>query len=625
MSDTQKTTASLALAALGIVYGDIGTSPLYALHQSLKNLPLTTPNVLGILSLIFWALTLIVTLKYFCLVLRADNEGEGGILALLALFRENSKTGMKFFLPMAVFGAGLMLGDGMLTPAISVLSAVEGIQVVAPSLTAWIIPIAVMILLTLFWFQSHGTARIGSAFGPIIFLWFIVIAALGIGPILDNPTVLHAVNPYYAIHFLSIAGWRGYTLLGGVFLVVTGGEALYADIGHLGKNTIRLSWFTLVFPALLINYFGQAAYLLNHPTALENPFYMMSPTWFYIPLIIIATLATIIASQAVITATFSLTKQAVLLGLYPHLPIKQTSETAKGQVYIPQMNFILATGTFLLIIIFQNSGALTHAYGIAVNLVMTLTTVMVAYAAYKIWKWSPIMIAGVFGFLLCIDLAFLGANLEKILTGGWVPIALAIACSVVMVTWHRGTAYLREYFYPSHHDLSLILKSLQDSDVPILTGKVSVYITDMYDKTGGSFLRFLQLNRSLPEFNLIVNHEVANVPYIKANARFTISSLTPNICQITLHYGFMDYISIPHSLYLANERKLLPFSLQLESALYLLESTNVIASTKKKTLWFNWQEKLFSFLMRNYSMNLNAEFYQLPYDRTIALGAYCIM
>ena len=623
--NTKSTTASLSLAALGIVYGDIGTSPLYAFRESLGNLTIDVFNVLGILSLIFWVLMLVVTVKYFCIVLRADNNGEGGILALLALVRGNTGGNLRLFLFLAVFGAGLMLGDGMLTPAISVLSAVEGLQVATPSLAHWVAPIAITILFALFWFQSQGTSRIGFAFGPVILIWFIVIACLGVAPILHNLVVLKAINPWYAFHFLITHGWRGYTLLGGVFLVVTGGEALYADIGHLGKNPIRISWFSVVFPALLINYFGQAANLLEHPEALVNPFYLIAPQWFYFPLVAIATLATIIASQAVISATFSLTKQAVLLGLYPRISIKQTSETSKGQIYVPQMNVILAIGTFLLIWIFQTSSNLAHAYGIAVNLVMTLTTIMVAYTALKLWKWPPLLVFLLFGLLLCIDFAFLGANAEKVSTGGWVPILLASVCAMVMLTWQSGISYLRDHYYPKKNDLSLMLKSLDTEVSHKLTGTTSIFITDIYDKSGGSFLHFLKLSQSLPEFNLIVNYEVANVPRIEAEKRFSITCLARNIYRLTLHYGFMDYISIPQSLYLANERKLLPFSIHLETATYFTEITNIIASSKKHSLWFQWQEKLFSFLMRNYSMNLDVEFYQLPHDRTIALGSYCIM
>ena len=621
----KQSVAALSFAALGIVYGDIGTSPLYAMRESLGTLPITIFNVLGILSLIFWSLILTISAKYLCLVLRADNDGEGGVLALLALLRGTNKQAIKFFFVIGILGAGLMLGDGMLTPAISVLSAVEGLDVVSPALSHWVLPVSCVILFVFFIFQSRGTEKIGFVFAPVIFIWFVIIGLLGIHEIIENPLVLNAIYPYYAVKFLLSNGLRGYALLGGVFLVLTGGEALYADLGHLGKKPIRISWFAIVLPGLLLNYFGQAAYLLANPEAIANPFYLISPDWFYIPLLIIATLATIIASQAVVTATFSLTKQAVLLGLYPRLPIIQTSETKKGQIYIPQANFILALGTFLLIITFKNSSALAHAYGIAVNLVMTLTTAMVAYAAYKLWRWHIALIALIFGVFLFMDLLFLGANIEKIGTGGWVPIAFAIVCAFVMYTWNKGMRYLRDSYYPDKEDLSKMIKELHDTTTNPSPGITSIFITDVYDKSGGSFLHFLKLNRALPENILIVNYSVENIPHVLSDNRFELTCLDEHICQLTLHYGFMDFISIPQALYIANDKGILPFALDVDAATYLIEVPNVVASRKKHTLWFFWQEKLFSFLIRNYSANLNIEFYQLPYNRTIAIGTYFII
>ena len=366
-TSVSQTLPSLSLAALGVVYGDIGTSPLYALRVSLDDIPINLMDVLGILSLIFWSLILVISVKYLVLLLRADNDGEGGILALAALIQHKSPKRTKLYFVIGMLGAGLMLGDGMLTPAISVISALEGIEVFVPEFSSWILPLTCVVLVVLFAVQSFGTAKIGVVFGPIIFVWFITIAVIGVRHIVDNPVVLNAMNPYYAFEFFHQNSWRGYALLGGVFLVMTGGEALYADLGHFGKLPIRLSWFILVLPCLILNYFGQGAYLLVHPEGIANPFFMLVPTWLLLPLIILATLATIIASQAVISATFSVTKQAVLFGFYPHLPIIQTSGFQRGQIYIPQMNLILAIGTLLLVLTFKNSNALTHAYGIAVN------------------------------------------------------------------------------------------------------------------------------------------------------------------------------------------------------------------------------------------------------------------
>lgn len=618
---------SLALAALGIIYGDIGTSPLYAMSASLDTLPINIIDVLGVLSLIVWALILIISVKYLCVVLRADNDGEGGILALLALLKKKSGAGytLNLFFFIGIFGAGLMLGDGMLTPAISVMSAVEGINVITPVFSTWVLPISFFILLALFFFQSKGTAKIGFLFGPIILIWFCTLGALGVREIIQNPVVLHAINPHYAILFLYSNGWVGYTLLGGIFLVVTGGEALYADLGHFGKNPIRLSWFFVVLPGLILNYFGQGAYLLNHPTAIKNPFYLMAPEWFLIPLLILSTIATVIASQAVISATFSLAKQGVLLGLYPHLPIRQTSESVSGQIYVPQMNVILAIGTLLLIVIFKNSSAIAHAYGIAVNLVMILTTFMIMFVAREKWQWHEGKIILFFSVFIVIDIAFLGANIQKISTGGWVPILLASVAAFVMYTWNRGMEYLRTVYFTKKEDLSKMLKQLNDVSMNRIPNVTAVFITDIYDKSGGSFLHFLELSHALPENILIVNYVVENIPYVISHDRYEWSCLDKNICQLTLHYGFMDFISIPQALYVASDRKILPFTLNLELTSYLIEVPHIVASRKNKTLSFYWQERLFSFLMRNYSANLNIEFYQLPYNRTIAIGTYCVI
>ena len=621
----KESSAALTLAALGVVYGDIGTSPLYAMRESLQGLPINLTDVLGVLSLIFWSLTLIISIKYLFILFRADNDGEGGILALLALSKHTSAKRARFFFLLGILGAGLMLGDGMLTPAISVISAIEGVNIAIPSLSPAIVPITCVILVALFAIQSLGTARIGIVFGPMIIIWFATIAWLGFMQIIDNPLVLKAINPAYAAHFLLVNGWKGYVLLGGIFLVVTGGEALYADLGHFGKNPIRMSWFFVAFPALILNYFGQGAYLLNHPEAIENPFYYLAPTGFAVPLLVIATCATIIASQAVISATFSLMRQAVLLGLYPHLSIVQTSDARRGQIYIPQVNMMLAIGTLLLVMFLKTSSSMTHAYGIAVNLEGLLTLLLVAYVAVRLWKWHWSRIVFVFLFFGAIDVAFLGANLQKLSTGGWIPITFASFSAFIMYTWSKGRVYLKEAFYTKKEEVSKLLRQFEYKSLTHLPKTTAIFITDIYDQSGGSFLRFLKLNRALPEHILLVNYCVESIPYVVSMDRFEVSCLKENVCELTLHYGFMDVVSIPQALYLANERKLLPFEIDVEKAMYLIEIPNVFASRKKRTLWFYWQEKLFAFLVRNYSPNLNIEFYQLPYARTISIGTYCLI
>lgn len=625
MEKKNKFSYALALGALGVVFGDIGTSPLYALKVTLENLPINLEDVLGVLSLIFWSLIIIISFKYLVIIFRADNQGEGGILALLALMKHKSTKYEYLFYIVAIFGAGLLLGDGMLTPAISVISAVEGISTLSPTFTPYVLPTACVILAFVFALQRQGTASIGYLFGPLILIWFCTIGFLGLVQIVTYPTVLLAINPYYAINFLHIAGARGFFLLGGIFLVVTGGEALFADMGHFGKKPIRACWFFVVLPCLLLNYFGQGANLIMFPEAIENPFYLIAPSWFHIPLIVLATIATIIASQAVISATFSLTKQAVLLSLCPRIQIIQTSRDFSGQIYVPQINSILFIGTICFALAFKTSDHLAHAYGIAVNTEMLLVDAMVAYVAISIWKWPKTKAAMVFGLFLFLDFAFLGANSMKFIAGGWVPVTFALFIAVIMYTWRYGLEFLRNNFYMNKADISKILKQLQYKSLNQLPGVTAIFITDVYDKSGGSFLHFLKLSRSVPEHVLIVNYIVDTIPYVHYSQRYEITCLDEKVCKLTLHYGFMETISIPRALEKATHKGLLPFKLNVDHATYMVEIPNIMASKSRKSLAFFWQEKLFAFLMRNYSANLNIEFYKLPYNRTIAIGTYCML
>lgn len=625
MEKTNKFSYGITLSALGVVFGDIGTSPLYALKVTLDNLTVTPTNILGVLSLIFWCLIIIISFKYLIMIFRADNDGEGGILALLALMKHKDTKYIYLFYLFAIFGAGLLIGDGMLTPAISVISAVEGLGTLSDSFTPYILPTSAVILIFLFVIQSRGTASIGYLFGPLILIWFITIAVLGAVQIVKAPIVLKAINPYYAFVMLRETGFKGYLLLGGIFLVVTGGEALYADIGHFGKLPIRVSWFFMVLPCLVLNYFGQGANLLLYPEAISNPFYMITPNWLSLPLIVLATIATVIASQAVISATFSLTKQAVLLGLCPRIPIIQTSKEYSGQIYVPQINFILFIGTIVLALTFKTSDNLAHAYGIAVNAYMLMVDFMVAYAAISIWRWSLIKTGLIFGLFLTIDFAFLGSNAHKFITGGWVPVTLALFLATVMYTWNFGLEYLRSNFYMNKTDISKILKQLQYRSLNQLHNLTAIFITDVYDKSGGSFLHFLKLSRSVPEHVLIVNYKVNNIPYVHYSQRYEVTCLDEKVYNLTLNYGFMETISIPRALERASNKNILPFKLNIEHATYMVEIPNIMASKNKQSLTFFWQEKLFAFLSRNYSANLNIEFYKLPFNRTMAIGTYYIM
>jgi KUP system potassium uptake protein len=615
----------LALGALGVVYGDIGTSPLYALRETMGNLPITELNVFGVLSLVFWTLILVVSIKYFLIIFQADNDGEGGILALLALFKQKSPKRIKMLYWVAMIGAGLLLGDGMLTPAISVTSAVEGVHLIYPHAQGWVLGIVCCILLLLFAFQRRGSTKIGMVFGPVILVWFIVIAGLGVVQLLDNPVVLQAVNPYYAFEFLYLNGWHGFFLLGGVFLVVTGGEALYADIGHFGKGPIRWSWFLVVLPCLLMNYFGQGVVVLAHPEAIVNPFYWMVSNKMLIPMILLATCASVIASQAIISATFSLTRQGILLGVVPRFPMIQTSKQLIGQIYIPQMNFILLCGSLFLIFLFHDSSGLANAYGIGINLQILLVTGMVAYAAYKLWDWSYTWILGVFSVFIGIDLLFLGANLHKFLTGGWVPVCFSIAVALVMFTWKNGMEYLQRNVYRRHTLIETTSRQLQERELTHIPKMNAIFITDQYDHTGSSFLHFLKMTLSFAEHILVVSCNIANKPYVHHSRRCVIRRIDPQIYELTLHYGFMERISIPQALTLVNSNGMLPFYIDLKQVTYWVEVLHVVASKLKKTLWFFWQERLFAFLLRNYPVNLNIEFYRLPYEQTIAIGTYTIL
>lgn len=509
----------------------------------------------------------------------------------------------------------------MLTPAISVISAVEGLHVVSPQFSHYVLPITLAILLLLFASQRFGTAKIGSLFGPIILIWFVIIGTLGAIRIVQNPTILSAINPYYAFEFFRQNGWVGYALLGGIFLVITGAEALYADLGHFGKTPIRIGWYTIALPGLLLNYFGQGAYLLHTPTAIANPFYALAPVWFSFPLLIFATIATIIASQAVISASFSLAKQAILLEVCPRLAIIQTSSKERGQVYVPQINFILAIGTLLLVMFFKSSTAIAGAYGLAVNLVMIIVATLVIYVAYQYWRWSIAKIIQVFSVFALIDLAFLGANLHKVIEGGWIPLVFAGICAVIMITWRNGMRYLRTSYYMDKGAVADIIGQLNHTELNYLPHATAIFIADPYDKSGGGLLHYLKLNRIMPEHVLIVSIAGETRPHIHGTQRFELNLLVKDIYHLILHVGFMQTPNIPKALAAANHINIFPFNLDIDKANFLIEIPNITATKRKKTLAFFWQERLFAFLMRNAVLDI--EFFQLPYNRTIGIGTYC--
>lgn len=624
LKNNDKKTLSLSLGALGVVYGDLGTSPLYALQQTLSYEAVITPEViLGVLSLVFWSLILVISTSYVSVFLRADNEGEGGVLALLSLLKRDFKTFPRGLFLLGLVGAGLLLGDGMITPAISVISAIEGLKVISPDFCPLIWPISFTILLMLFCCQRFGTARISFIFGPILLLWFIAIGSMGAAAIAHHPSVLYAINPYYALTFFYHSGWHAYLLLGGIFLVITGAEAMYADLGHFGRNPIRIGWFAVALPALLLNYFGQGANLLESPTAIVNLFYTLAPKWFHYPLLLLTTLATIIASQAVITASFSLARQAILLNVCPRLSIIHTSKEDTGQIYLPQINFMIAMGTLSLVVIFQSSDGLAAAFGMAVNLVMLIVAILVMCVARQVWKWSRVKIACVFSLVLLVDLAFLGSNVHKIYEGAWIPLAFASIISAVMITWQKGMSLLRSSFCMKKRALPEVIKQLDLTQYQFIEDLTTIFITDSYDQSAGIFLNYIQLNHILPQHVLIVSLVIENYPIVSGKKCFELTELTPGVYNLKLHYGFMQSTDIPRSLALALKQKVFPFVFDIDKATFLVETINILIRKKRYPHLFYWQKKLFGILLRNSEMDI--KFFKLPYNRTMTIGSYCEM
>lgn len=618
---TNKTlSTTVGLAVLGIVYGDIGTSPIYAVRECFRGLtplPVTEPNILGILSLIFWALILVISTKYMVFVLRADNHGEGGIFALLALLRPDrgqERWSRRLLILLGLFGAALLFGGSMITPAISVLSAVEGLQVGAPDVQAWVLPITIGILVGLFAYQSRGTQRVGLTFGPIMVLWFVTLALLGILAILHHPGVLRAASPYYAVHFLLLNGWSGYLVLGGVFLVVTGGEALYADLGHFGARPIRLVWFALVLPALLINYFGQGAELLGHPQALEHPFFNMAPHWALYPLVILSTAATVIASQAVISGTFSLTRQAMQLDMIPRMRVHQTAEDKQGQIYMPGVNWTLMLAACGLVLAFGSSSALAVAYGLSVNATMLVTSILAFNVAIERGGWSLPRALLLLASFISIDLAFLVVNGMKIPQGGWFPLAMGAIMFALMATWRRGNDMLLRAYEADAVDVPTLAGRLENNPPERLPG-TAVFFTARAETVPQSLLHLLKLTCALQEQIVIVSVHVARVPRIRPDDRIQVSNHGQGIHSVRLDYGFMQGFNVPSDLALCVEHG--DLSIDLDEATYYLGRTSVLAGRKKHGM-MAWRDHLFAFMVRN-SMHATSR-YRIPAGRVIEIG-----
>ncbi len=613
--------AVLTLTALGVVYGDIGTSPLYAMREcfhSLHGVPPTVANVYGVLSLIVWALILVVTLKYITYILRADNRGEGGILALLALIlqRANRATESKrreTLVWLGLFGAALLYGDGVITPAMSVLGAVEGIEIATPSLTPYVWMIAIVILVGLFSFQRFGTDKVGKAFGPIMVLWFGTIAALGVAEIVREPVILRAINPWYGAQFFIAHGFGGFVILGAVVLVVTGGEALYADMGHFGRRPIRVAWLSVVFPCLLLNYFGQGALLLRDPSAAQNPFYLLAPRALLYPLLVIATLAAIVASQALISGAFSLTQQSVQLGFSPRVQIVHTSKTEAGQIYIPEINKLLMLGCVAIVIGFRNSSALGAAYGIAVTGTMAITTVLFYQIERHRWHWPLWKAAGLAGFFLVLDLAFFGANALKIAQGGWVPLAIAVAIFLLMTTWQKGRKLLHDALRMGVLPIKDLLEDIGRRKTARVPG-TAVFMTSDTDGTPVVLLHHLKHNKVLHEQVVLLSVTSADVPEFASSERHvTVEKMALGFFRVEARYGFMETPNVPDVM-----QRCAAFGLRakpMDTTYYLGRERLVVMGSANM---LRSRKKLFAFMARN--ARSATEFFGIPSNRVVELG-----
>jgi KUP system potassium uptake protein len=605
----------LAVAAIGVVYGDIGTSPLYTLKECFGEaygIAITPENVLGLLSLVLWALILVVTVKYVLFIMRADNNGEGGVLALMALAEKARGGRSGFALAAGLFGASLFFGDGMITPAISVLSAVEGLTVATPAFQRFVVPLAVAVLVGLFAFQRRGTERVGAWFGPVMILWFATLAVLGAMQIVRHPAVLAAIDPWHAISFFAHNGFAGFTALGAVVLAITGAEALYADMGHFGAKPVRLAWLGFVLPALALNYMGQSALVLESPEAAHNPFYLLTPNWLLLPLVGLATLATVIASQAVISGAFSLMQQAVQLGLFPRQQIRHTSERQMGQIYLPETNRRLFIGVIALVLFFGSSSGLANAYGIAVTGTMVATSVLAFIVIRRRWGWSlPVGIA-VIGAFLVVDLAFLGANLLKILSGGWVPLVFAFALGMTMATWHRGREAIARTLREDSVPTEIFLKRL-DEKQPIRVPGTAIYLTADGEMLPHALLHNLKHNKVLHERVVFLTVKTLGVPRVSRQDRVRVEWLRPDFLRLTVYYGFMQTPNVPRALVVAE-----PFGVRfdiMETSFFLGRETFV---PSVRPLLSGWREKLFIVLAKNAASA--AEFFCIPTNRLIELG-----
>jgi KUP system potassium uptake protein len=613
--------ARLAIGSIGVVYGDIGTSPLYAFKESAlaasAGAAPSEPVILGVLSLIIWALIVIVTLKYVVLLLRADNGGEGGTLSLMALAHQAIGTKLVLIPLLGIIASALFYGDAMITPAISVLSAVEGLSLVTPAFDSSVVPLSLAIMVGLFAVQSRGTGAVAAWFGPITLVWFAALAVAGAVQIVAYPAVLAAFSPTYAVAFLASHGMIGLVTLGAVFLAVTGAEALYADLGHFGRGPIRAAWLTVVFPCLALNYLGQGALVLTRPDAMENPFFRMVPEWALLPMVVLATAATIIASQAVITGAYSMTQQAIQLGLMPRLEIRRTSETTKGQIYIPRINWLLLIAVLFLVQAFRSSSALAAAYGIAVTGTMVVTAILAFIVVWKHWKW-PVWAAGLLMVpFLAVDLVFLGANLLKILEGGWLPLLVGLVIMLAMLTWRRGSALLLERTRRDEVRLDGFLRSLEKR-APATVPGMAIFLTGQLDSVPTSLLHNLKHNKILHERNVILHVRTLDVPRVPEAGRATYTKLSERFATIELRFGFMESPNVPRAL---GQMRGQGFVFDIMQTSFFLSRRVLRPSTRSAMP--RWQDKFFIWLSRRASDA--SAYFEIPTGRAVEIGAQIVI
>jgi KUP system potassium uptake protein len=609
---------SLVMGSIGVVYGDIGTSPLYALREALvaagghKAPGIDNEAILGVLSLILWALIIVVTLKYVVLLLRADNNGEGGPLALMALAQRAIGSSGPVVVMLGIIAAALFYGDAVITPALSVLSAIEGVKLVTTAFDPYVVPLTIVILVALFAVQSRGTAKVATFFGPIMCLWFIVIAVAAIPQIVKHPEVLAALNPVHAIYFMFHHGIIAFVTLGAVFLAVTGAEALYADLGHFGKKPIQLAWLFLVLPSLAINYFGQAALVMHDPTALENPFYLMFPDWALIPMVILAATATVIASQAVITGAYSLTQQAIQLGLLPRFEIRHTSESHSGQIYIPRVNMLLFIAVIVLVVLFKSSSSLASAYGISVTGTMVVTAMMGFVVIWRGWKWSPIAAAALIVPFLVIDVTFLTANLLKVFDGGWVPLVMGGVIILMMYTWRRGSRLLFEKSRKLEFPLADLVAMLEKRPPQRVAG-TAVFLTSDPQSAPTALMHSLKHYKVLHEKNVILTIETAPTPRIDPSERVRMEEISATFSKITLRFGFMESPNVPKSLAIARKTG---WQFDIMSTSFFLSRRALKPAVHSGMP--RWQDHLFIALSR--TANDATDYFQIPTGRVVEVG-----